>query len=63
LTAIATNTLTFIFAAPITPQINAIYVDIRVFIALQWTISPLFDMNISFLVEFADCGGGNLGAP
>ena len=46
----------FVLSSPIPAQIDAIHVDIRVLSALQRTVSPVLDVDIRLLVQFADCG-------
>ena len=50
------NGYVFVFAAPIPLQINAVYIHIWVLSSLKRTISPLFNMNIRFLIQLADRG-------
>ena len=44
-------------------QIDAIHVDIRVTAALQRAVPSLLDVDVGFLVQRADGGGGYLAAP
>ena len=53
----------FVLSAPVPTQIDAIHVHIRILSALQWTVSPVLDVDISLLVQLADCGGRYLAAP
>ena len=42
---------------------NAVYIDVQISAALQGTVAPVFDVDIGFLVQFADGGGRDLAAP
>ena len=45
----------FIFSAPVSAQIDAVHIDIRILAALQRTVPPVLDMDVSFLIQLADC--------
>ena len=42
---------------------NAVYIDVQISAALQGTVAPVLDVDIGFLVQFADGGGRDLAAP
>ena len=48
------NGYILIFAAPVPFQINAIHIHIGILSALKWSVSPLFDVFVCLLVQFAD---------
>ena len=41
---------------------DTVHIDIWILAAVQRTIAPVFNMDIGFLVQFADCGGRNFAA-
>ena len=48
------NGYILIFAAPVPFQINAIHIHIGILSTLKWPVSPLFDVFVCLLVQFAD---------
>ena len=48
------NGYILIFAAPVPFQINAIHIHIGILSTLEWSVSPLFDVFVCLLVQFAD---------
>ena len=57
------NSYIFKLSAPVTTQVDLIYIDIRIASALQRTIAPILNMDICFLVQITDGGGKDLAAP
>ena len=57
------NSYIFVLSAPVAAQVDAVHVDIRIPPALQGAVSPVLDVDVGFLVQFADGGGRNLAAP
>ena len=53
----------FILSAPVAVQVDAVHVDVWIAPALQGAVSPVLDVNVGFLVQFADGGGRDLAAP
>ena len=56
------NINVFVLSAPVSAQIDTIHLDIRILAAMQRTITPVFDVDIGFLVQFTDGRGRNLAA-
>ncbi len=52
-----------VLATPIAAQIDPIHIDIRIFAALQRTVSPVLYMYIGFLVQLTDSGRRHLCSP
>ena len=53
----------FILSAPISAQIDAIHIDIRIAATLQRAVTPFLNVDIGFLIQLADGGGRYLAAP
>ena len=45
---------TFSYSPPVPFQINAIHIHIGILSTLEWPVSPLFDVFVCLLVQFAD---------
>lgn len=52
----------FVFSAPVAAQVDAVHVDIWIPSALQGAVAPVLDVDVGFLVQITDGGGGNLAA-
>ena len=48
------NGYIFVLSAPVAPQVDTVYIDIRISAALQRTVPPIFDVDVSFLVQLTD---------
>ena len=57
------NSNIFKLSAPVSAQVDPIHIDIRIASALQRTVSPIFNVDIRFLVQLTDGGGRDLAAP
>ena len=57
------NGYVFKLSAPVAAQIDPIHIDIRITPTLQRTISPIFNVDIRFLVQLTDGGGRDFAAP
>ena len=44
-------------------EVDTVHIHMRVLAALQGAVAPGLDVDIGFLVQFADGGGGHLAAP
>ena len=53
----------FILSAPVAAQVDAVNIDIRIPSTLQGAVAPILDVNVGFLVQFADGGRRDLAAP
>src|SRR5699024_2121462 len=57
------NSNIFVLTAPVSLEVDTIHIHIRVLAALQRTVAPGLNVDIGFLVQFADGGCGYLAAP
>src|SRR5699024_7673448 len=57
------NGYVFKLSARVAAQIDPIHIDIRITPTLQRTISPIFNVDICFLVQLTDGGGRDFAAP
>ena len=57
------NSYIFVLSAPVAAQVDAVHVDVWIAPALQGAVAPVLDVNVGFLVQFADGGGRDLAAP
>ena len=53
----------FVLTAPVSLEVDTVHIHIRVLVALQGAVAPSLDVDIGFLVQLADGGGGHLAAP
>ena len=53
----------FVLSAPVAAQVDAVHVDVWIVAALQGAVAPVLDVNVGFLVQFADGSGRHLAAP
>ena len=53
----------FVFSAPVSLEVDPVHIHIRVLAALKRSVPPGFDIDIGFLVQFADGRSGHLAAP
>ena len=53
----------FVLSAPVAAQSDAVHVDVWIAPALQMAVPPVLDVNVVFLVQFADSGRRDLAAP
>ena len=53
----------FVLSAPVAVQVDAVHVDVRIAPALQGAVSPVLDVDVGFLVQFADGSRRDLAAP
>ncbi len=52
-----------VLTAPVSTKIDSIHINVRIFPALQRTFSPVFDVDICFLVQLVDGGRSYLASP
>jgi len=57
------NSNIFKLSSPVAAQVDPIHIDIRIASALQRTVSPIFNVDIRFLVQLTDGGGRDLAIP
>ena len=57
------NRHVFILSAPVAAQVDTAHVDIRIVPSLQGAVAPVLDVNVGFLIQFADGSGRDLAAP
>ncbi len=53
----------FVLSAPVAVLVDTVHVDIRIASALQGAVAPILNVNVGFLVQFADGGRRDLAAP
>lgn len=57
------NSHVFILSAPISYEIDAVHIHLRVLASLQRMVPPGFDVNVGLLVQLTDGGCRHLAAP
>jgi len=57
------NSYIFVLSAPVAAQVDAVYVDVWIAPALQGAVPPILDVNVGFLIQFANGSGRDLATP
>ena len=57
------NSYIFVLSAPVAAQVYPVHIDVRVAPSLQGAIPPVLNVDICFLIQFADGCRGHLAAP
>ena len=53
----------FVLTVLISAQVNTIYIDVRIFTALQRSVPPIFNVDVGFLIQFTNGSWRHLAAP